>query len=179
MSSAAFPWPGPSPPFTRADRMRLTVTVALGLAVVVLSPREPVPMLGHADVRVAAVTAALVRTAGLEIEQQGPVLRHPGGFAMEVYWRCTGLLPAAFLAAVILACPSSLSWRLLGATIGGGLILVLNLSRLLSLYAVGAYRPQSFASAHDLWELVIVLSVPIAWLAWLGLGRRLGVTLRR
>jgi exosortase/archaeosortase family protein len=157
--------------------MRVTVTVALGLAVVVLSPREPVPMLGHADVPVAAVTAALVRTAGLEIEQEGRVLRHPGGFAMEVYWRCTGLLPAAFLAALVVASPCPLRWRLAGAIVGGGLILVLNLSRLLVLFVVGVFRPEYFARAHDTWELIIVLSVPTAWLLWLNLGRQPGGTM--
>ena len=166
-----------SPSFTRADRARVAATVALGLAFVLLSPREPVAMLGQGDVPVAAATAALVRAAGLEVEQQGPVLRHPGGFAMEVYWRCTGLVPAAFLAAVVLACPAPLRFRLLGALVGSGFIFLLNLSRLSSLFAVGAFLPQSFARAHDLWEAVIVLSVPIAWLAWLGLGRRHDVTM--
>lgn len=166
-----------SPSFTRADRTRVAVTVALGLAFVLLSPREPVAMLGHGDVPVATITASLVRAAGLEVEQQGPILRHPSGFAMEVYWRCTGLVPAAFLAALVLACPASLRLRLRGALVGSGLILLLNMSRLSSLFAVGAFRPQSFARAHDLWELVIVLSVPVAWLAWLGLAQRRAATM--
>jgi exosortase/archaeosortase family protein len=177
MTRSLIPHPGRSLLFTKADRTRVAVMVALGLAVVLLSPREPVPMLGQADVPVAAATAALVRAAGLDVERQGPVLRHPGGFAMEVYWRCTGLIPAAFLASVVFTCPSPLAWRLVGALVGGCFILLLNLSRLSSLFAVGAFRPRSFAWAHDLGELSIVLSVPFAWLLWLGLGRRRAATM--
>jgi exosortase/archaeosortase family protein len=151
---------------TATDRARLSVAVLVCLAVVLLTPREPLTGTAWADAPVAGATTAIARLAGLEVERAGPVLRHPGGFAMEIYWRCTGLLPAGFLAAVVLASPGPLAWRLGGAAAGAALVMALNLARLLGLFVVGAFRPDRFSAAHDLGELSIVLSVPVLWLSW-------------
>jgi exosortase/archaeosortase family protein len=158
---------GAAPLFTAAERTRVTAAAALALAFVLLTPRDRVPMLEGADVPVARVTATLVRAAGIPVARDGAVLRHPAGFGMEVYWRCTGLVPAAFVAALVLASPPPWRWRLLGAAAGAGVVLLLNLARLVSLFAVGALETPRFAGAHALWEIAIGLSVPLLWLAWL------------
>jgi exosortase/archaeosortase family protein len=148
------------------DRARLTLTIVACLAVVLLTPREPVAGTAYADAPVAGATAWAARLAGLPVERAGPVLRHPDGFAMEIYWRCTGLLPAAIASAMVLASPGALSARIGGAALVAVLALALNLARLLGLFVVGVFRPGQFAAAHDLGEAVIVLSVPLLWLAW-------------
>jgi exosortase/archaeosortase family protein len=157
--------------FDGRERARLSAAVLLGLALVLLTPRAPVAGIAWADVPVAGATASVARLAGLELERSGPVLRHPGGFAMEIYWRCTGLLPAAFLALVVLVSPAPRAWRLGGALVGGALLLVVNLVRLLGLLAVGIFRPERFAAAHHLGEGIIVLSVPALWLIFVLLTR--------
>jgi exosortase/archaeosortase family protein len=160
------------PPLSGGERARVTAAAGLALAFVLLTPRAPVPVLEGADVPIARATAALARTTGIPVEREGAVLRHSAGFGMEVYWRCTGLLPAAFVAALVLASPVSRRWRLLGVVAAAGVILLLNLARLVSLFAIGVLAAPRFAEAHALGEIVIGLAVPLLWLAWLVPARR-------
>lgn len=115
----------------------------------------------------ARATEALVAATGLEVERRGTVLRHPEGFACEIYHRCTGIPVAALLAAGLWALPGSRRSRIAGAALGTALILAVNLARLVHVYSLGVRRPEAFAAAHGIyWETAMVLLVVAFWAVW-------------
>lgn len=100
------------------------------------------------------------------------VLRHAGGFSYEIYYRCTGLLAAGFLAGVILAAPAPARLRWIGAGAGIALVLAVNLVRLVSLFVIGVRAPGLFHFAHVYaWEAVLVAVVAGFWVVWIGLPK--------
>ena len=93
------------------------------------------------------------------------VFAHSGGFAYEIYYRCTGFWPVLLLAGLITADGAVLGRRR-AILIGGGLLLLLNLVRLLSLFWVGVEFPRYFWLAHSaLWPLAMMGTVLSLWLA--------------
>ncbi len=75
----------------------------------------------------ARATTWLLHRLGLEAVRTAAVIHHPGGFAYEIYYRCTGVLPAAILAILILAHPGSWRRKCLGLAAGVPLLVALNL----------------------------------------------------
>jgi len=151
------------------EALRFGLVILTLLALVLLGPHEPVRWgpLGWLDAATAAVTAALARLAGLDVTASRYVIMHAGGFACEVYYRCTGLLPALFVAGAILASPASFRSRWRGALLGAVVMLGLNLLRLVGLLAVAVRFPAVFATAHAVvGETIVVAAVIAFWLAW-------------
>ncbi len=157
-----------SRPAGRLDwRPALALIVFAGGAV--LAYRETVlgPLLGGLTEWTAGATFAALGRLGVDAARDATVLYQPGGFAYEIYYRCTGFLPAAFLAAIILASPGGWRRKLIGLAVAVPLILALNLVRLVHLFAVGVARPELFDLAHRvLWEGVMMVAVVGLWQAW-------------
>ncbi len=152
------------------ERLRVGLVAASLLAAVLLTPRRPVldPVLAPLDELTARVTAALLEWGGLEVDREGVVLSHASGFAYEIYWRCTGLLPGVFVAGLILASPGRARDRGVGAAAGAVIVLVVNFIRLVHLFQLGVRQPAAFAWAHSvLWEAAIVLLVLAVWQGWI------------
>ena len=104
----------------------------------------------------------------MEVEQEGAVLSHPAGFGYEIYYRCTGVLPAAFLVVAVLAVPADGRRKLAGIALGVPLVFLLNLARLASLFYIGVFYPDAFPLAHQvLWEAVVAAFVVGYWLCWM------------
>jgi len=156
----------------RGARLRFGLLVGALVAFIVLTPREHVwTGLAPLDLLTAKATAHLLTRCGMEVHREAAVLSHPSGFAYEIYWRCTGLLPAGFLAIVILASPAPLSRRGLGVLWGMPLVLAVNLLRLASLFFIGVRYPAAFDVAHSLvWEGIVILAVLGVWLGWMRLA---------
>ena len=153
----------------RRATVRFGVVIAALLALVLLGPHEPVRWgpLGWLDAATAAATAAASRVMGLHVTAARYVVAHPGGFACEIYFRCTGVLPALFVAGAILASPAPFRSRWTGALLGVVTMLSLNLVRLVGLVAVGVNFPAAFATAHAVvGEAIVVAGVVGFWLAW-------------
>jgi len=149
--------------------LRFGLVILALLAFVLLGPHEPVRWgpLGWLDAATAAATAGLARLAGLDVTTSRYAITHAGGFACEIYFRCTGLLPALFVAGAILASPASFRSRWRGALLGAVVMLALNLLRLVGLVAVGVRFPAAFATAHSVvGETIFVAAVIAFWLAW-------------
>lgn len=119
--------------------------------------------------RTADATFLVLRALDVDAARKGAtVIYDPaGGFAYEVYYKCTGFLPAAFLAVAILASRGRRWHKSIGVVVGVPLIGALNLARLAHLYVIGISRPELFDLAHGvLWEAVMVLGVAGTWFAW-------------
>ncbi len=96
------------------------------------------------------------------------VLSHPDGFACEVYFRCTGFLPAVCLTVTIWASPGRGLRKLFGIALGVSLLLALNLLRVVHVFVIGVTRPDVFGIVHGVvWEAVIVAAVIGIWWSWL------------
>src|SRR6267378_2394751 len=106
---------------------------------------------------------------GIGVEQKGTVISHAGGFAYEIYYRCTGFLPGCCLAVSILAYPGNWRRKLIGLALGIPLVFLLNLLRLVHLFVIGVASPEWFDFAHRYaWEGAMILAVVGLWLAWRG-----------
>ncbi len=148
---------------------RLAVALVAFAGFTILAYREAVlgTLLGGLSERTAGATLAVLGWLGVDAVREATVLYQPGGFAFEIYYRCTGFLPAAFLATVILASPVGSRRKLIGLAVGVPLIGVLNLLRLVHLFVIGATRPEFFDFAHGvLWEGAMVLAAFGLWWVW-------------
>ncbi|MCP4200719.1 MAG: exosortase H [bacterium] len=150
------------------------IAVALFAAAVPFFYREDVlgEPLAPLVLLTAKTTYGVLQWAGIAVARDGPILSAPGGFAYEVYYRCTGFLPVLCLTVGVLAFPAPIRRKLVGLAIGIPLLLGFNLVRLVHLFQIGVTRPDLFDLAHTyLWEAATILSVAVVWLgyvAWYG-----------
>ena len=66
-------------------------------------------LLGPLELVTAQTTVALLHFMNIEAVRMASQIHHPGGFAYEIYYRCTGVLPIAIFTICILAYPAT--WR--------------------------------------------------------------------
>ena len=149
---------------------RFVVTMLSFTGVVLFLYRDSV--LGAVLSPLATITAhatlVLLHLLGIEAAQVASQIYHPGGFAYEVYYRCTGILPAAFLAVAILAYPATWSRRAVGLALGVPILISLNLMRLVHLYCVGVHSPATFDFVHDyIWKWLLILATFGIWFGWM------------
>ena len=115
----------------------------------------------------ARMTVALLHLLGVQALRAGGQIHHPAGFAYEVYYRCTAVLPAALLAALTFASTAPLALRLIGTVLGVMVLVALNLVRLVHLFLLGVYRPALFEVTHGLvWELILIMATLGLWWMW-------------
>ncbi len=82
-----------------------------------------------------------------------------GRFALRVAKTCDAMDVNILLVSAIAAWPASLGQRAIAAVAGISMIVVLNVTRICSLYYVGVYAPDLFDFIHiDLWPAIILLA---------------------
>lgn len=123
-----------------------------------LAPLEPVAR------GFAAATAGSLALLGVGVVRDGTVVRHRGGFAVDVDVHCTAW-PHAVLWLTALAALSP-GWRrgAAAAIAGVALLAALNLARLAGLVVVGALWPPAFDVAHRVvGEALLVATLAALW----------------
>ena len=124
-------------------------------------------LLGPWEELTARMTLALLHAFKIEAVRLGSQIHHPGGFAYEIYYRCTGLLPAALLTALTAATPVSVRSKLISVCVGIPLLVALNLIRLVQLFHTGVFHPALFDLVHGpVWELILMLATLGIWWRW-------------
>jgi exosortase H (IPTLxxWG-CTERM-specific) len=154
-------------PVTRQLNLRFALVMVGFAGVTLLTYREDVlgALLAPLTTWTARVTLALLHWVGMEATRMATVVSHPSGFAYEIYYRCTGFLPVAFLMTAILASPGHWRRKLVGLVVGVPVLIALNLTRLVHLFYVGVYHPAAFDLAHSvLWEGFLILAILGLWL---------------
>lgn len=112
-------------------------------------------------------TYLLLNGLRVEASREASVIFHPDGFAYEIYYRCTGILPVATYAVAVVAYPAFWRQKLLGLVVGVPLLFALNLTRLVHLFIIGVNTPEIFDFAHAyIWRGFMVLGVLGSWLVW-------------
>lgn len=105
----------------------------------------------------AGAAGAVLEFFGMEVVRTLAVLRHPDGFAYEIYYRCTGLLPVVIFTIITLAYPAPSKPKAVGLGVGIPFLLILNLARLVHLFYIGVHSPDLFDLAHSvLWEAMLI-----------------------
>jgi exosortase/archaeosortase family protein len=113
------------------------------------------------------MTLAVLHGLGIEAARMVFQIHHPAGFAYEIYYRCTGILPVAILAICIVVFPASWRNKCIGLALGIPFLVALNLMRLVHLFYLGVHAPAAFDLAHRvIWEAVIVSATVLIWWLW-------------
>src|SRR3990172_7982617 len=135
----------------RYVNLRFTAVMAIFVDVILLTYREDVlgSLLGPLTTLTAQVTLALLHWLGMEAARVGTLISHPHGFAYEIYYRCTGFLPVAFLTVSILASPGTLRRKCIWLAVGVPVLIALILVRFSPLFYMGFYNPPAFAFAQS------------------------------
>jgi len=117
---------------------------------------------------ITALSGALVSAFGGSVAVYRNVMTHPDGFAIQVTNGCSGLEAVILLAAAVLAYPAPWRSKAWGLVAGFGLVMGLNLLRVISLYYIGQYSQAWFDWAHlYAWDVLIILDGLIVFLVWL------------
>jgi exosortase/archaeosortase family protein len=112
-------------------------------------------------------TLSCLHLLGMEALQMADAIHHPSGFAYEVYYRCTGVLPVAVLTILTMAACTPLRRKLLGLAVGIPVLILLNLVRLVHLFYIGIHHPAAFGLAHGvLWEAALMTATLGLWWCW-------------
>jgi len=80
---------------------------------------------------------------------------------------CDALAPSALFVSAVLASPVSIRSRLIAALAGTGLLLVINLIRIISLYLTRIHWPKAFDVMHlDVWQSLFIFLAILLWAVW-------------
>lgn len=149
-------------------RFVVVMTVFVGVVFLAYCDNALGALLAPLATLTAQMTLLLLHWSGMEATRAATVISHPGGFAYEITYRCTGFLPVAFLTASLLASPGSLQRKVPGLAVGVPVLIGLNLTRLVHLFYVGVHNPVVFDVAHAvLWEGFLVLAILGLWRGWM------------
>ncbi|MDH3252823.1 MAG: hypothetical protein OEM41_08525 [Ignavibacteria bacterium] len=112
----------------------------------------------------AVVTGMVVNAFGIAARSTGILVIHNTGFAIEITYRCTGVLQAAFFISAVLALPYSFRTKKVPLATGTLVILAANLIRILAVYLVGVFAFPWVRLAHDVvGELFMIVVTVLAW----------------
>jgi len=88
-------------------------------------------------------------------------------FALSVFRGCDGIDAAALFVSAVLAFQAPWLSRLTGLLAGVAFLVAANAFRIISLYYVGALRPDLFELAHvDIWQPLFVIVVALTFVTW-------------
>jgi exosortase/archaeosortase family protein len=93
--------------------------------------------------------------------------------AIAVRRGCDVIEPSWFLCAGIIAFRSSWREKAIGAALGMAVLLVLNVTRLITLFLIRSYCPQFFEPAHlEIWPVLLILAIGGIWIVWMRWSQR-------
>lgn len=159
------------------DRYRLLAAVAIAVGMIVLAQEDADAVsafLGPLTFWTARITLLLLSATGMEANEAANVIYHANGFAYEIHYRCTGVVPAAAYAILTLGCPGSAARKTRLLAVGIPLLIALNFARLVHLFYIGVHAPEAFDFAHSvLWQGVLILTVLVlSFVSVGGTGKR-------
>ncbi len=130
----------------------------------------PFELLGAKHDWLEGYLAAYARLAGsvLGLFESGIVVvgtHIDGRFPMEIVRNCDAIEVNILFISAVLAFPATWRRRALAVALGLPALVLLNVLRICSLYAVGVHAPQLFAVAHEqIFPLLLVVAAALAFL---------------
>ena len=114
----------------------------------------------------AAISAEILSWFGEETRAIGNTVVSPK-FSVGIEQGCDAIEPSVLFLAAVLAFPVAFRMKLPGIFIGVPLLLLINLVRIISLYYVGVFRPESFQLMHiDVWQPAFIFLLLLFWAIW-------------
>ncbi len=115
---------------------------------------------------IAEISGAAGRALGLETRHVGTALVSPA-FSVDIRNGCNGLETWFLFAAAVLAFPARPREKALGLAIGLVAIQLVNVARILVLFALGVHAPALFQRTHAVVAPAVVIVVGVGlFLAW-------------
>ncbi len=112
------------------------------------------------------LSGGILRLSGYAVEVEGTYLVS-GGFSMNVLNGCNGVYAISIFLAAIAAYPSRWSEKARGAALGGVLLFLVNVGRVVSLFLIGVHIPEWLEWFHIyFWQTGIVLIAILIWFFW-------------
>ncbi|NTW50067.1 MAG: hypothetical protein HGB19_10115 [Chlorobiales bacterium] len=146
--------------------------VACFIILVELEWMKTVFIPGLAEV-LAKTAYRILNQTGMNAALSGVIVFQRKGFAVEITNTCSGIIQVYFLLAAVLAFPANRTDKLIGASLGSVLLLVVNLFRIVGLFFVGVYARPWFDFVHGvLGEIGMIVATFLIWFGWAKAARR-------
>jgi exosortase H (IPTLxxWG-CTERM-specific) len=144
----------------------LATMVAGGI--LLLSPRLQERELLSLSIVITQLSAGALHALGFSVARDAHTLFVPGGaFAMRVDNDCNGAWAHLIFLASVLAYPATWKEKLAGLAVGQPLLFLLNVFRVMSLFAIGVYAPAIFRATHVyVWQFLIIGFALVLFFVW-------------
>jgi len=114
----------------------------------------------------ATIGGEILNFFGAGVKVSGPRIMSKD-FAVAVAEGCDAIQVCSLLASAVIAFPLSWPARARGLLAGIGILQVLNLARIVTLYWVGVHWREHFHTAHELvWPGVLIVATIAIWILW-------------
>lgn len=115
----------------------------------------------------ATITGFFLSLFGQQVVVSGPTVSS-NLFSIIIVRGCDAIEPALIFTAAVFAFPAPLRAKMKGILVGIPAIHIINLTRIISLFFVGAYYPDFFDIAHlKWWQALFIMIVIAGWGLWL------------
>ena len=115
---------------------------------------------------IARASAVVLDAIGEAVSVDGTAIRSTR-FSVNIENGCNGVETALLFASAVLAFPAPWRNRVLGLVLGFAAIQAVNLVRVVSLFWIGAHKPELFSSSHTvLWQTIVVVFGVLLFLLW-------------
>lgn len=115
---------------------------------------------------IAVVSASILNILGAGASASSNSIVSTAG-SVKIKEGCNGIYATMIFLGGIIAYPTSLLKKLIGAVLGIIALFVVNLIRVVSLFYLSAYYPRFFDEAHlYIWQFAIIIIGGLFWLVW-------------
>jgi len=122
---------------------------------------------------IAWTSNGFLRAMGFGTQASGTIVSGPEGFAVNILKGCDGAYVIAIYLSAVFAFPAGLKQKLIGTLIGIPAVQAINLTRIVSLYYIGARHPDLFDLFHyHVWQTIVIVLSMAVWIAWAEIGAR-------
>ena len=147
-------------------RSWLILAASLGLALALYYGYLGSGWVGFVAEWTADMTSRALNLAGTSTRVDGTIIASDS-FAVSIVAECTAVGPLVLFIGAVLAYPSTLRSKVLGAVLGLTVLTAVNLVRIMSLFWIGSAYPQYLSLAHLLvWQTAIIVLAVVLWLLW-------------
>lgn len=161
--ASASRWTGKGPIFKFVALFVLLLGSFYALSFVPVLNRNVLPKL---QVLNARASAAVMNIWGEKASVSDTTIASPR-YSVNIAHGCDAIEPAALFVAAVLAFPVALKWKLPGLIVGVGILMLINLIRIISLFYTGVHWPSAFETMHiDVWQPAFVLLALFFWVVW-------------
>lgn len=116
----------------------------------------------------ANISGALLALLGHPNIVIGDIISSSSSFSVGLKKGCDAAEPMAIFIAGIVAFKANIKEKLKGLAGGLGILFILNIIRVITLYIAGIKHPLVFETMHlGVWQVVFILTAIALWLIWL------------